>query len=66
MSRKFLPVIGRLVADVVQGTLDPSLRKKFAINRECRHVDLSRFKGGVDELDFEQLCSAEDLLPNIA
>jgi len=59
---KFLPVIGRLVADVVQGTLDPLLGKKFAINRGWNHVDLSRFRNGVDELDVEQLCSAEDLL----
>jgi len=59
---KFLPVIGKLVADVVQGTLDPSLRHKFAINREFSHVDLSRLRNQVVELRMEQLCTAEDLL----
>jgi hypothetical protein len=41
--------------------MDPSLRKKFAINREFRRADLSRFKDKVCELDIEQLCSVEDL-----
>jgi glycine/D-amino acid oxidase-like deaminating enzyme len=61
---KFLPVVGRLVADLVQGILDPSLRKKFEMNRARSHVDSSRFRNEVGELDVEQLCSAEDLLPN--
>lgn len=61
---KFLPVIGRLVADLVEGTLEPTLVKKFAADRVHGRVDSSR-SGAPTELDLSQLCSPEDLnLPN--
>lgn len=59
-----MPVIGRIVADYIQGTLDPSLVKKFAVNREHTHADESRM-GQVSELNLEQLCSETDLLPDV-
>ncbi|PFH52114.1 hypothetical protein AMATHDRAFT_140800 [Amanita thiersii Skay4041] len=57
---KFLPVIGRLVADAVQETLDPALVLKFAIDRVYRNVDPSR-NGAVLELRLDELCTIEDL-----
>ncbi|KAF5380555.1 hypothetical protein D9615_004704 [Tricholomella constricta] len=59
---KFLPVIGRLVADVIQGTLNPSLAAKFAIERQYTANDDSRPGMSVTELDVSQLCTPEDLL----
>lgn len=59
---KFLPVIGRLVADVVQGTMEPSVASKFGIERDYSTVDSSRAGMLVKELDISQLCTPEDLL----
>jgi hypothetical protein len=47
----------------VQGILDPALTKKFAIDRSAIGVDKSRAHLDVQELNIEQLCSLEDLLP---
>lgn len=57
---KFLPVIGRLVADLIEDNLEPQLVQKFAVNRVCAHVDGSR-SGAPTELDLSQLCSPADL-----
>ncbi|KAJ3996585.1 FAD dependent oxidoreductase [Lentinula boryana] len=59
---KFLPVIGRIVADAIQGTLDPVLEKKFAFNRKITHVDDSRDGSGMfrKELDVNELCGPEN------
>ncbi|KAG5639483.1 hypothetical protein H0H81_001605 [Sphagnurus paluster] len=59
---QFLPVIGRLVADVVQGTMEPSVASKFGIERDYSTVDSSRAGMLVKELDISQLCTPEDLL----
>ncbi|KZT23554.1 FAD dependent oxidoreductase [Neolentinus lepideus HHB14362 ss-1] len=59
---KFLPVIGSLVADAVTGQLDPSLKEKFAFDRECKNHDLSRSLL-VLPLRESELCTADDLLP---
>jgi len=58
---KFLPVIGRLVADTIQGTLDPDLCDKFALDRQytSRHDPRSGFP---TELDLDELCIPTDLL----
>ncbi|THH18114.1 hypothetical protein EW146_g2820 [Bondarzewia mesenterica] len=60
---KFLPVIGRLVADSIQGTLDAALVQKFSPGREHVKVDLSRSHTDITDLTVEQLCTPEDLLP---
>ncbi|KAF8161269.1 FAD dependent oxidoreductase [Crassisporium funariophilum] len=57
---KFLPVIGRLVADIVEEKLDDVLVKKFAIDRTTLTHDASR-SGTAMKLDLDQLCSPEDL-----
>jgi len=61
---KFLPVIGRIVADAVEETLDPLLVKKFAVDRHCIRVASNR-TSAPRELDIEGLCSPQDLLPNV-
>ncbi|ESK93652.1 fructosyl amino acid oxidasesarcosine [Moniliophthora roreri MCA 2997] len=59
---KFLPVIGRVVADVIQGSLSPDLARKFAVNRDFKDIDKSREGFNVPkELIIDQLCVAEDL-----
>jgi len=62
---KFLPVIGRIIADAIEDVLDPFLVKKFAVNRNCTQNITSRFADtyAVKELDVGNLCSSEDLCP---
>ncbi|KAK2463141.1 hypothetical protein APHAL10511_004796 [Amanita phalloides] len=58
---KFLPVIGRLVADVVEEKLDSELVQKFAVYRTYNSTDQSR-SGTASELHLDDLCTPEDLL----
>ncbi|KAK0486148.1 FAD dependent oxidoreductase [Armillaria novae-zelandiae] len=58
---KFLPVIGRLVADLLEGKMEPAVKKKFAFDREVDHIDDSRAGMERQELDLGQLCTSEDL-----
>lgn len=62
---KFLPVVGRLVADAIQGTMADELVNKFAFDREIPPGVTSPSRPGrvPQELDFTLLCKAEDLLP---
>lgn len=57
---QFLPVIGRLVADLVDNKLDPKVASKFAIDRVYLRPDTSR-SGPAIELDLDQLCTQQDL-----
>ena len=64
---QFLPVIGRLVADLVEEKLDPVLRAKFAVERKTFGSDPLR--SGLDavlKLDLSQLCTPADLDPRIS
>ncbi|KAG6902365.1 hypothetical protein C0995_000927 [Termitomyces sp. Mi166 len=61
---QFLPVIGRLVADTVDGTIDPDVAAKFSIERPYVSADDSRLGTAVAELDLDQLCTPEDLQIN--
>ncbi|EEC00084.1 hypothetical protein MPER_00048, partial [Moniliophthora perniciosa FA553] len=59
---KFLPVIGRVVADAIQGSLGPDVARKFAFDRDFKNPDKSREGLNVPkELIIDQLCGAEDL-----
>lgn len=62
---KFLPVIGRLVADLVEDKLDPIFCAKFAVERKALGPDPSR-SGAVLKLDLDQLCTPADLDPRIS
>ena len=59
---QFLPIIGQIVADAIEETLEPSLMKKFAVDRTCTREQLGRTSAAV-ELDVRALCSLDDLLP---
>ncbi|KAJ6497714.1 FAD dependent oxidoreductase [Mycena sanguinolenta] len=59
---KFLPVIGRLVADAIEDKLSPELIAKFALDRTPNKFGERRDQLGRQELDLSQLCSPEDLL----
>jgi len=59
---KFLPIIGRLVADLVEGKLDSELITKFAVERRAAMPDPSR-TGQAKRLNLNQLCTPEDLIP---
>ncbi|KAG6857205.1 hypothetical protein H0H87_008271 [Tephrocybe sp. NHM501043] len=63
--RKFLPVIGRLVADAIDGTMEPDVAAKFAIERSYTGSDKSRPGLPIAELDLDQLCTSQDLLLDI-
>ncbi|KAF8911466.1 FAD dependent oxidoreductase [Gymnopilus junonius] len=58
---KFLPVIGRLVADLIEDKLDTQLVEKFSVDRQVLKVDLSR-TGAPVKLDLNDLYQPEDLL----
>ncbi|KAJ7668552.1 FAD dependent oxidoreductase [Mycena polygramma] len=58
---KFLPVIGRLVADAIEGKLSPEVVAKFALDRTPNQSDEWRHTVVVPELDLSQLCTPDDL-----
>ncbi|KAH7910985.1 FAD dependent oxidoreductase [Hygrophoropsis aurantiaca] len=61
---KFLPIIGSIVADAIEGTLDPIIARKFAVDRAIAPATLAeRDSRPVSALDEKELCSPEDLLP---
>ncbi|KAG7091015.1 hypothetical protein E1B28_010077 [Marasmius oreades] len=59
---KFLPVLGRVVADAIEGTLDSQLVKKFAPDRPVARGDLSRIGMVAKELVLDQLTVPTDLI----
>ncbi|CCL99199.1 uncharacterized protein FIBRA_01214 [Fibroporia radiculosa] len=61
---KFLPVIGRLVADAIQGILPADLVQKFALDRMRNDVTESRSGSNVRELDLQQMCTEADFVPS--
>jgi len=56
---KFLPNIGRLVADAMEGKMDVDLVKKFAFDRAKNDVPVSRPGREQSELDLSDLVSTE-------
>ena len=63
---QFLPVIGRLVADAIQGVLPDHLVKKFAVGRNVNPESTLRIERRIDttrRLDENSLSTEEDLLP---
>ncbi len=62
---QFLPNIGRLVVDALEGKLLPELVKKFAVNRLHEH-DVTEPEVRLNppaELIVDELCTPDDLLP---
>jgi len=58
---KFLPIIGRLVADSVQDKLASPLANKFAVDRAYDRVDDWRSGTTPLELRIDELSTTEDL-----
>ncbi|KAL4079283.1 FAD dependent oxidoreductase [Scleroderma citrinum] len=59
---KFLPNVGRLVLDILQGKASTATVAKFAVNREAGEDALGeRAEGEAQELVLEDLCGTEDL-----
>ena len=67
-SLQFLPVIGRIVSDAIEGKLDPAISQRFAVDRKANTLDrleLSHGRMRPVDLNTEPLCTPEDLLPHI-
>lgn len=61
---KFLPVLGRIVSDAIEGKLDPAIAQRFAVDRKhSESTDPSRGLLQPVALTTESLCTPEDLLP---
>ena len=63
---QFLPVIGRIVSDAIEGKLEPAIAQKFAVDR--KHWTVEGFdpsRGILKPVDLinEPFCTPEDLLP---
>lgn len=56
-------MVGRVVVDAIEGTLDPAIAQKFAIDRKHTTLDLSRGMLKPVDLTTDQLCTPDDLLP---
>jgi sarcosine oxidase/L-pipecolate oxidase len=67
MSLQFLPVIGRIISDAIEGRLDPAISQKFAVDRKNTLDRFDHSRGLLRPVDLsdEQLCTPEDLLPRI-
>jgi sarcosine oxidase/L-pipecolate oxidase len=60
---QFFPVIGKLMADVIEGVLPDDLVKKFAVGRPSNETTVEDCRrDSVPELDEDDLCTLEDLL----
>lgn len=63
---QFLPVIGRIVSDAIEGKLEPAIAQKFAVDRKHWTVEgYDPSRGTLKPVDLlnEPLCTPEDLLP---
>ena len=51
------------MADAIEGKMEPTTVKKFALDRESSVHTLSRSDEPARELGLSELCGPEDLLP---
>ena len=70
-ASQFLPVVGRLVADAIEGTLPPDVAQRFAVHRPRVIEGAVAVEPEVrchppEEIVEDQLCGPEDLLPEPA
>ncbi|KAF8995385.1 FAD dependent oxidoreductase [Cyathus striatus] len=59
---KFLPVIGQVVADLLEGKLAKELVNKFSVNRIHLHRDMLRSSGTHIEINLDEICSLDDFV----
>lgn len=62
---KFLPILGKLVADVIENKLDPELAARFAVDRQVKPPNGERMSLVPQELNIDELCGPEDLIPTL-
>ncbi|KAG2043778.1 FAD dependent oxidoreductase [Suillus americanus] len=60
---KFLPTLGKLVVDVIENKLDPKLAARFAVDRQVKPPNGERKSVVSQELNIDELCGPEDLIP---
>jgi sarcosine oxidase/L-pipecolate oxidase len=61
-------VIGRIVSDAIEGKLEPTISRRFAVDRKDETLDqLEPARAARKRVDLitEALCTPEDLLPHI-
>ena len=61
-------MIGRIVSDAIEGKLEPSVSRRFAVDRKDKTLDrLEPARAARRRVDLftEALCTPEDLLPHI-
>ena len=59
---QFLPVIGRLVVDRLEGKMDDATRKRFAVNRDIKETKSHGDGAGVGVLNINELVGPGDEL----
>jgi sarcosine oxidase/L-pipecolate oxidase len=58
---QFLPNIGRLIVDSLEGTLDAATAARFAVDRQVAGAaNTERASNLTQELDIGELCGPED------
>lgn len=58
---QFLPVIGRVIADRLEGKLAPDVQRKFALDRPMSGYDPTRDGRPVGALNVDELCGPGDV-----
>lgn len=58
---QFLPVIGRVIADRLEGKLAPDVQRKFALDRPMGGYDPTRDGRPVGLLNVDELCGPGDV-----
>ena len=51
------------MADAIEDKLDPKLAARFSIDREVKRPNGERIPDVIQELDIDELCGLEDLMP---
>jgi sarcosine oxidase/L-pipecolate oxidase len=62
---KFLPTLGKLVVDAIENKLDPKLAARFAVDRQVKPPNGERKSVVPQELNIDELCGPEDLIPTL-
>ncbi|KAG2100032.1 hypothetical protein BD769DRAFT_1613721 [Suillus cothurnatus] len=61
----FFPTLGKLVVDAIENKLDPKLAARFAVDRQVKPPNGKRKSVVPQELNIDELCEPEDLIPTL-
>lgn len=53
------------MADVIENKLDPKLAARFAVDRQAKPPNGERLSAVPQELNIDELCGPEDLIPTL-